>query len=239
MRGRTDPAHRRRHPGLKNTGPRILAALLFCLLLTPLALAQTDDPPIAALLAKLMLSHELGVEYHLISLESVERVEWPDACLGLEVEGRLCAQALTPGYRIGLTASGDSYTYRADLSGVTIARAPQGSDSELSPLTLDGLEAGAEIASPLQLRGEAPGNWFFEAEFPVRLLDADGAELAAGVARAQGEWMTTEQVPFRVELEFEVAEAQAGTVVLQKANPSDLPENAAERRLPVTLVPAD
>lgn len=73
----------------------------------------------------------------------------------------------------------------------------------------------------------------------MRLLDASGTELAAGSAHAQGDWMTTEQVPFRVVLDFEVAERQRGTLILEKANPSGLPENAGERRLPVVLLPSD
>ena len=46
----------------------------------------------------------------------MERVQWPDACLGLDQE-RMCAQAITPGYRIMLRSGTESYEYRADLTG--------------------------------------------------------------------------------------------------------------------------
>lgn len=94
--------------------------------------------------------------------------------------------------------------------------------------------ANTVLTSPLTVRGEARGNWYFEASFPVRLLDSEGSELALGIAQAQGEWMTTEFVPFETTLIFITPTAsQTGTLVLEKDNPSGLPENADELRIPV------
>ena len=89
------------------------------------------------------------------------------------------------------------------------------------------------IASPLTLTGEARGNWFFEASFPVRLLDGNGRELAAAPAQAQREWMSAEFVPFHAELAFTAPATAGGTLVLEKDNPSGLPEHADELRIPV------
>lgn len=89
------------------------------------------------------------------------------------------------------------------------------------------------VTSPLTVTGEARGTWYFEASFPVRLLDGDGNELAVVPAQAQGDWMTTEFVPFQVTLTFATPETATGTLVLEKDNPSGLPENAAEVRIPV------
>lgn len=89
------------------------------------------------------------------------------------------------------------------------------------------------VASPLTIEGEARGYWYFEASFPVRLMDGNGKELAVVPAQAQGEWMTTEYVPFKVTLEFAEPDTAVGTLVLEKDNPSGLPENADELRLPV------
>jgi hypothetical protein len=58
------------------------------------------------------------------------------------------------------------------------------------------------VSSPLNISGEARGNWFFEASFPVVLVDWDGVVVAEGVAEAQGEWMTESFVPFVASLEF-------------------------------------
>ncbi|OHA68867.1 MAG: hypothetical protein A3J68_01920 [Candidatus Wildermuthbacteria bacterium RIFCSPHIGHO2_02_FULL_48_16] len=89
------------------------------------------------------------------------------------------------------------------------------------------------IYSPLVVQGEARGTWFFEASFPVRLFDGNGKEIALGIAQAQDEWMTESFVPFRTELTFENPETATGTLVLEKDNPSGLPENADELRVPI------
>lgn len=90
-----------------------------------------------------------------------------------------------------------------------------------------------QVSSPLQISGQARGSWFFEASFPVKLLDASGATFASGIATAQGEWMTTEFVPFTATLEFSASAGSAGTLVLQKDNPSGLPEHDDQLIVPV------
>lgn len=90
-----------------------------------------------------------------------------------------------------------------------------------------------EISSPLVLEGEARGNWFFEASFPIRLFDSNGKELAVAVAQAQDEWMTEEFVPFRATMEFEVPTTATGTLVFEKDNPSGLPEHADSLIMPI------
>lgn len=85
---------------------------------------------------------------------------------------------------------------------------------------------GSVVRSPLTVRGEAPGSWFFEASFPVRLRDAGGREIVVTTARAQSDWMTEKLVPFEAVLEFGGATGTSGTLVLEKDNPSGLPENA-------------
>src|SRR3989344_2112098 len=89
-----------------------------------------------------------------------------------------------------------------------------------------------EITSPLIVTGEARGNWYFEASFPVRLLDGNGKEIAVVPAQAKGDWMTTNFVPFRAELTF-IAPTKEGTLILEKDNPSGLSENADEVRIPI------
>jgi hypothetical protein len=80
------------------------------------------------------------------------------------------------------------------------------------------------VTSPLTITGEARGNWYFEASFPVKLLDANGTEIAAHYAEAQGEWMTTEFVPFSSTLTFTPPSTPTGTLRLEKDNASGLPE---------------
>lgn len=89
------------------------------------------------------------------------------------------------------------------------------------------------IKSPLKVSGEARGFWYFEASFPAMLLDANGKELAIKPAQAKGEWMTENFVPFEVSLEFSRPDTENGFLVLQKDNPSGLPENDRELRIPI------
>lgn len=89
------------------------------------------------------------------------------------------------------------------------------------------------IRSPLAITGEAKGTWFFEASFPVYLYDSKGNLIIQGVAQAEGEWMTEDFVPFSLTLDFDKPSASTGELVLMRDNPSGLPENSEELRIPV------
>lgn len=80
------------------------------------------------------------------------------------------------------------------------------------------------IQGPVIVQGEARGYWFFEASFPIRVYDAEGNELGVGIAQAEGEWMTEEFVPFRAQVSFRTPQTTTGTLVLERDNPSGLPE---------------
>lgn len=89
------------------------------------------------------------------------------------------------------------------------------------------------VKSPLIVEGEARGNWYFEASFPVTLTDANGKILARAPAQAQEEWMTTDFVPFKIGLKFDPPETSTGFLIFEKDNPSGLPEHADEFKIPV------
>ncbi len=98
----------------------------------------------------------------------------------------------------------------------------------------------ATVNSPLIIEGEARGYWFFEASFPVSLVNWDGLIIADGIATADGEWMTEEFVPFTAELVFENNFApgtpdfmKKGAIILKKDNPSGLPENDDALEVPI------
>lgn len=95
------------------------------------------------------------------------------------------------------------------------------------------IAANQEITSPLTIRGEARGNWYFEASFPVELRDGNGKLIAQVPAQAIGEWMTTEFVPFSVALTFAKPTTATGTLILHNDNPSGLPENDRWISIPV------
>lgn len=92
----------------------------------------------------------------------------------------------------------------------------------------------ASIASPLKITGEARGSWFFEASFPVELLDAEGNQIAQAIATAKDGWMTTEIVPFEATIEFsQRGGKKEGALLLKKDNPSGLPEHDETLVIPV------
>jgi Immunoglobulin-like domain of bacterial spore germination len=90
------------------------------------------------------------------------------------------------------------------------------------------------VKSPLSLKGVAPNNWFFEAVFPVQLLDANGIVIAEAPAQAQTDWTTEGPVPFVADLSFAVSGDTPATLVLAEDMPSGLP-GQREVRIPVTL----
>lgn len=95
---------------------------------------------------------------------------------------------------------------------------------------------GERISSPVQISGSARGQWFFEASFPLRLVDANGTTLASGIATATSEWMTSDFVPFKAELLFPTQEKETRAfLVFENDNPSGLPELKKEYRLGVTI----
>lgn len=100
-------------------------------------------------------------------------------------------------------------------------------------ITVTNVSANQNITSPLVVTGEARGNWYFEASFPVELRDGNGTLIAQKPAQAIGEWMTTSFVPFSVTLSFAKPSTATGTLILRNDNPSGLPENDRSISIPV------
>lgn len=89
------------------------------------------------------------------------------------------------------------------------------------------------IESPVTITGQARGYWFFEASFPIRIYDANGKELGWTIAEAQDEWMTEDFVSFEAKLVFDKPTTETGLLVLEKDNPSGLPEKDDKLEVPV------
>ena len=64
--------------------------------------------------AKQDLAQRLSIPLDQIAIVKVEEVEWPDASLGCPEPGKMYAQVIIPGYRITLSAKGQTYDYHAD-----------------------------------------------------------------------------------------------------------------------------
>lgn len=114
-----------------------------------------------------------------------------------------------------------------------VSSAKQRSSLDIGDIFLSSPLPDTRVVSPLIVEGEARGTWYFEASFPVRLLDGNGNEIAVAPAQAQGDWMTEDFVPYMVLLEFAQPSTPNGTLVLQKDNPSGMPENDESLSIPV------
>ncbi|MGD8373659.1 MAG: Gmad2 immunoglobulin-like domain-containing protein [Candidatus Woesebacteria bacterium] len=79
------------------------------------------------------------------------------------------------------------------------------------------------IDSPVTVIGQIPGNWADEGDFVISVKDSDGNNIGESIVKIDGDWMTTDLVPFSTILPF--SGSGAGTLVLKKDNPSGLSEN--------------
>ena len=123
---------------------------------------------------------------------------------------------------------------RVEPTDSSAATAPEPSTPPSKPVLVDSPTPGALISSPVSVTGRARGSMYFEAEFPVRLLDDHEKMIGTGVARAQGEWTTSDYVPFEASIVFHPPLTDStGTLVFEKSNPSGQPEHDAEWRVPV------
>lgn len=117
-------------------------------------------------------------------------------------------------------------------------------NSRADLIVIDEPSLNSVVMSPLIITGKARGPWYFEGSFPVVLTNWDGLIIAQGVATAEGEWMTDEFVPFSATLEFtnpynegDQDFMKRGVLILQKDNPSGLPEKDDALEIPIRFTP--
>ncbi len=110
----------------------------------------------------------------------------------------------------------------------TVATPP----SATARIKVSNLKANDIIRSPFALEGEAAG-WYFEASFPVSITNSAGKELVKIPATAQSNWMTTDFVPFKARLEFIAPADDRGYVILERDNPSGLPQYDESYKIPI------
>lgn len=86
--------------------------------------SEPSENPIKAPVA--FLAHEINQPVDEISLISSEKVEWNNSCLGASEPGEVCAEVITPGYRIVLDTPKGLYEIHTDLSGKSFRIVPTG-----------------------------------------------------------------------------------------------------------------
>ena len=111
-------------------------------------------------------------------------------------------------------------------------------DSKANLIVMNTPTRDSVISSPVTITGKARGYWFFEASFPISVVNWDGLIIGQGIATAHDEWMTEDFVPFTATVAFTVATNtpyRRGALILQKDNPSGLPEHDDALEIPVTF----
>lgn len=101
-------------------------------------------------------------------------------------------------------------------------------------ITVSNPSAGAHLGSSFTVSGQARGTWYFEASFPIEVLDRNGNQLLQKPVQATGDWMTENFVPFTINLTVPNYSGPA-TIVLHKDNPSGKPEFEASLSIPVMI----
>lgn len=119
-----------------------------------------------------------------------------------------------------------------------VSTKPNVPSTEETLIILESPTEGNIVTSPLTLRGKARGNWFFEASFPIAIVNWDGLIVGEGYATAEGDWMTTEFVPFTATVTYTLDPATPyarGAIILRKDNPSGLPEHDDALEVPIVF----
>ena len=108
----------------KNLLVFVVVTMLFGAVLTACSPAEAESgeadtlPPVAIVRAREVLADDLKVGIESVTIESYERAEWSDSCLGLGGPAESCLAVITPGWRVTLLVEGsDSYEVRTDELG--------------------------------------------------------------------------------------------------------------------------
>ncbi len=80
--------------------------------------------PQAAAKAIEILARHLALTEGAIELVDWETVEWSDACLGIHNAGTVCAQVITPGYRVTLSVGSKTFELHTNQSGSSVGIVP-------------------------------------------------------------------------------------------------------------------
>ena len=132
----------------------------------------------------------------------------------------------------------ESYPRQCRHDGETFTEFVGNEVEKLDLIRLENPRPNQTISSPTVVTGEARGYWYFEATFPIVVVDWDGRIVGEGYAEAQSEWMTEDFVPFTAEITWTLPEeiySKRGSLILQKSNASGLPEHDDALEIPIVF----
>ena len=79
------------------------------------------------------LAAELKLEAQDVRLISSEKVQWRDSCLGVEREGMMCLEVITPGYLLVFETSQGVFEAHTNGDGTAYLFVPQGTSPTVAP----------------------------------------------------------------------------------------------------------
>ena len=113
---------------------------------------------------------------------------------------------------------------------------PLGTQASPNQIHVVSPSAGDVITSPVQLSGQALGNWFFEGSAPVSVIDLNGALLGRGNITTTGDWMSNGPVDFSGSIKFTLTTGStAGILLLENDNPSGQASTSRYLAVPVVF----
>lgn len=121
---------------------------------------------------------------------------------------------------LGKETDFDSKEYVQNNSPNITAKLEDNIPKDAAMILVDNPKANEIIKSPLSIKGEARGSWFFEGIFTIILTDNSGNVLATTTAQSIEDWMTTAFVPFEAQIVFDPGSLGEGVLVFEKNNPS-------------------
>lgn len=154
-------------------------------------------------------------------------------CSRLGGEFNECGDVCPPGAELCAEVCAYTCELGGDLDEAAINRA--GMQGAVNEPRVDQYRPGMELVSPTTIVGTAPGSWFFEGRFMVRLQNDQGELLTEAPAKAIGDWMRKEAVPFEAHLVFDKPQTSSGRLILEKANPSGISDKAESKILEVSF----
>ncbi len=77
-----------------------------------------------------------------------------------------------------------------------------------------------EVISPLNIKGQARREWFFEASMYVEIRDDAGVLLGSGPVTTRDDWMTNEIVSFEGVIPFDSSVEKSGVLIFTQEDPS-------------------
>ncbi len=108
--------------------------------------------------------------------------------------------------------------------------------SEVLVTTPDAEEVFSAAGGTIPVAGQAVGSWYFEASFPITLLDQHRKVIGSTNGQAQGDWMSKGMVPFTATLTYPAqAPNSAGFVVIHNDNPSGDPARDKSVEIPIVF----